>query len=66
MANFGGVPSKSMLDHNNSYKILVFTSLVSGLMIWIFYQGAFTSELANKLVKYPFDDLESFSQSKYK
>ena len=66
MANFGGKPSKSRLDHVNSYKMVVFSSLLSGVVIWVYYRGSFTSKLAIKSVKYPFHDLNSFSKSNYK
>ena len=66
MAVFGGIPSKCKIELVNSYKTIVFTSLSSGLIIWASYQGSLTSELAIKVVKYPFQDLQSFSKSNYK
>ena len=65
MANFGGRPFPLKIDILNSYKSLVFTSLLGGVIIWIFYRGQLTSKLSVKLKKYPFNDLESLSKTNY-
>ena len=65
-ANFSGAHFNSKMDKMNSYKLIIFTVLLSGAIIWAYYQASLTSKLAIKLVKYPFNDLQSFSQTKYR
>ena len=65
MANLGGRPFPLKIDILNSYKSLVFTSLLGGVVVWIFYRGQLTSKLSVNLKKYPFDDLESLSKTNY-
>ena len=65
LANFGKPPFPSTMDNFNSYKSLVFTSLLGGVVIWISYQAELTSKLSIDLTKFPFNDLESLSKTNY-
>ena len=66
LANFGGMHFESKIDKISSYKLVVFTILLSGMVVWIYYQASLTSGLAIKVEKYPFNDLQSFSQTNYR
>ena len=66
LANFGGMHFESKIDKISSYKLVVFTILLSGMVVWIYYQASLTSGLAIKLERYPFNDLHSFSQTNYR
>ena len=66
LANFGGAHFGSKMDQINSNKLVVFIILLSGVVIWTYYQASLTSKLAIKLEKYPFNDLLSFSQTNYR
>ena len=61
----GGKPSVSNIDTFSSYKFLVFTSLLSGLIIWISYKSQLTAKFSVDLKKYPFTDMESLSKTNY-
>ena len=64
--NFGGSHFPSKIDHVNSYKSVIFTCLISGVVTWVYYQALLTSRLSTKVVEYPFHDIPSFSQSNYR
>ena len=64
-ANFGGLPTPSKIDIFSSYKSIVFTSLLGGLVFWSSYQAKLTSILAVDLKKIPFNDIESLSKTDY-
>ena len=66
ISNFGGKPKKSQTDHLISYKTILFAFFLDGMIIWICYRAFLTSELSSKLIKYPFNDLNSLAQSDYK
>ena len=66
IANFGGAPSSTKIDNNQSYRLTIFVSLCSGIVIWISYQARLTSELSVIDKKYPFTDFESFSKTNWK
>ncbi len=65
MANFGGKPTESKIKHTNSYKTLIFSTLLCGLVVWISYRAFLISELSIKYKKYPFHDLESLAKTNY-
>ena len=65
LANLGKPPFPSKIDNFNSYKSLIFTSLLGGVVIWISYQAQLTSKLSIDLTKFPFNDLESLSKTNY-
>ena len=66
MANFGGKPIPSNADGRNSYKTLIFCSLLCGLTFWISYRAFLSAQLATQVIEYPFNDLSSLSKSGYK
>ena len=66
IANFGGNPSKCKIDHITSYKTLLFTFFLDGVIIWICYRAFLFSELSSKINKYPFSDLDTLAKSDYK
>ena len=49
-----------------SLRILYFTALLMGNVIWLSYNGALLSELITPKVVKPFDDWDSFIKSKYR
>ena len=65
-AFFGGIPSETSIDNKRTYKLTVFISLLSGLIIWIAYQSSLTSELAVVREILPFSDLEGLAKSSWK
>ena len=69
-ANFGGKPLCSKIDHIKdhitSYKTLLFSIFLDGVIFWISYRAFLFTELSTKIIKYPFYDLDSLSKSGYK
>jgi hypothetical protein len=66
MANFGGKPVPSKFDTIQSYRFIIFTSLLAGTVVWISYRASLTSELSVEKKKFPFNDLESLSKTEYR
>ena len=66
IANFGGKPSTTSIDNKKSYKLIITTSLLSGLIIWIAYRSYLTSELSVVREKLPFDNLEGLANTNWK
>ena len=66
IANFGGKPIPTSIDSRRTYKMLVFTSLLSGVVVWIAYRSFLTAELAVEIKKYPFSDFESLSKTNWR
>ena len=62
----GGKPTKSPVDSKESYKTVIFTSLLCGLVVWIFYRAYLTAELSDTERKYPFTDMNSLSKSNWR
>ena len=68
VANFGedsSEASESKIDHLNSYKTIIFSCLIGGLLIWTTYTAFLVSQLSIHVIKHPFDDLDSLSKSNY-
>ena len=65
MANLGGTSFESKVNNYTSYKGLIFTSLISGLIISTAYSASLVSELSVKVIKFPFHDPESLSKTEY-
>ena len=65
MANFGGTSFEAKVINYNSFKGLIFISLIGGSIIWTAYSASLVSELALNVIKFPFDDLESLSKTEY-
>ena len=66
IANFGGKPISTKIEPKKSYKAIIFVSLLSGTVIWIFYRGYLTAELAFGNDVYHFVDMESFSKTNWR
>ena len=66
IANFGGKPSKTVMDNKHSYKCIILVSLLSGTIFWISYRAKLISELSIIDKRIPFTDLESFSKSNWR
>ena len=65
MPNFGVAPFESMTDDITSYKALLFSFSVDGLVLWISYQSFIYFELSTIITKDPFNDLDSLANSGY-
>ena len=66
IAFFGGKPGEIHIDSRRSYKAIVMVSLIGGLIIWIAFRASLTSELAIVVTKLPFNDMLTFSQTKWR
>ena len=66
IAIFGGKPSHTKIDSNLGYKMIVFSSLLGGSIIWICYRSSLTAELSVSLKKYPFKDMDTLSKTQWK
>ena len=66
IAFFGGKPGGTHVDSRRSYKAIVMVSLIGGLIIWIAFRASLTSELAIVVTKLPFNDMLTFSQTKWR
>ena len=67
MANFGGgKPKSTSLDSRDSYKILIFTSLLIGTITFINWRCMLGASLAITIKKYPFSDMESLSNTEWR
>ena len=64
IAIFGGKPSGTPIDSKKSYRLIVFVSLLSGLLIWMFYRSFIIASLSVQVTEYPFKDIESLSKTK--
>ena len=65
-AYFGGKPAGTAIDSRRTYKAVVFTSLLGGVVVWIAYRSFLTAELAVVIKKYPFTDFESLSKTDWR
>ena len=65
-ACLGGKPASTSIDSRKSYKMTVFISLLSGLIIWIAYRSYLTAELSVIINRNPFDSLEELSKSNWR
>ena len=65
MPNFGVAPFESKIDHLTSYKALLFSFGMNGLILWISYQSFIYFDLSTAITKDPFNDLESLANSDY-
>ena len=62
-ANFGG--SSNQVHQNFSSRIVTFTCLFIGSLIWMLYRASVTSVLSAEKIKLPFTDLERLFKSDY-
>ena len=65
MPNFGVAPFESKTDHLTSYKVLLSSFAMDGLVLWISYQSFIYFELSTAITKDPFNDLDSLANSDY-
>ena len=65
MPNFGIAPFESKMDHLTSYKALLFSFAMDGLVLWVSYQSFIYFELSTAIIKDPFNDLDSLANSDY-
>ena len=66
IAFFGGKPTPTAIDSKRSYKAVVFTSLLAGVVMWIAYRSYLSAALAISFKSYPFTDMESLSKTDWK
>ena len=66
IAYFGGKPTTKSCDTQIPYKIIVFTSLFCGSLIWISYRSNITSKLSITKKELPFIDMKSFSKTNWR
>ena len=64
-ANFSGKPAAAPGKNNWPARLLFFSCLLTGSLIWIHYRASFTSELAARKTQMPFDSLETLLNSDY-
>ena len=65
MPNFGIAPFESKTDNLTSYKALLFSFAMDGLVLWVSYQSFIYFELSTAIMKDPFNDLDSLANSDY-
>ena len=66
IAFFGGPPKPTAIDKKFLYKIVVFTSLLSGSIFWMSYRGTLQAELSVSQKKYPFKDIIGLSKTNWR
>ena len=54
------------MDSKQSYRSVVFISLLCGTVIWICYRAHLTAELSVTQKDYPFTDLETLSRTSWR
>ena len=65
-SNFGGKPKDPMpSSHTDTNKMLLFSTLIVGTVIFMGYRAAIISELSTEVKQYPFNSLESLLASDY-
>ena len=65
MVMFGGAPNEDTSGFR-SKKVVVFISMLAGMIVWTSYNASFTSELASVERVYPFTDLDTLSMSNWR
>ena len=65
ITNFGVAPFASKADHISSYKALLFSFLMDGIVLWSSYQSFLYPELSMAIKKDPFNDLDGLANSGY-
>ena len=63
---FGGKPTNKSFDNQTTYKIVLFTSLFCGSLVWIFYRSYLSSQLSITKKRLPFTDLKSLSKTNWR
>ena len=65
-ANLGKDSFSSLHIELESYRIIIFFTLLFGNILWLSYNGSLLSGLITHKVTTPFSDLESFAKSSYR
>ena len=65
-AFFGVPPLQNKFSLRDSYRLIVFVSLLFGQIVWVSYNAFLTSELAITEESLPFKDLESLSETDWR
>ena len=65
-ANLGNDTFSLLRTELESFKVISFSALLFGNILWLTYNGALLSALVTPKVTKPFNDLESFSKSSYR
>ena len=67
IAIFGGKPqAEKLLDSIHSFRMVIFTSLLSGLIIWIHFRAFLSASFQVSTQLLPFNDLDSFAASDWR
>ena len=66
MAFFGGGSPKSRIDAKPPYRITVFVFLLCTVLVWIHYRANLNAQLAVRLKRFPFNSMESLSNTDWK
>ena len=66
IAFLGGKPSNTIVDGKQSYKIVVFTSLIIGTIVWAFYRSQMNAVLSIRSETLPFNDLKSLAKTDWR
>ena len=64
--NFQGAPSPLNIEKFESYKIFVVISSLACVVMWASFNSDLISLFSVKIVKYPFNNLESLAKSDYR
>ena len=64
--NFQGAPSPLTIEKFESYKIFVVISSLACVVMWASFNSDLISLFSVKIVKYPFNNLESLAKSDYR
>ena len=65
MAYFGGKPFPSKIEKYHSYKFFIVTFLFLCVLVWMCYRAMLSAKFAVTVKSYPFEDLESLSNTEY-
>ena len=66
IAYVGCKPNATTIDSRKSYKTTVFVSLLCGMIVWMDYKSSLKAQFAVTIKKYPFQDLQSLSQTNWR
>ncbi len=65
VVNVGGKPKNQMANKTESNKLVLFTCLLTGTVMWIGYRASLTSELSAKKIQYPFNSIEELYETDF-
>ena len=64
-AFLGGKPTTTKIDSKQSYRLIIFLSLLCGLIVWSTYKAQLKAIMTIVSKAYPFQDLESFIKTNW-